>query len=84
MKKILIGIVGAAMLVVVGLVQASGLPTYLVGPDVPGGVVTVSAGANSVSVDAVLPEGYGVVGVYTVGGNGPPFKIGRASCRERV
>ena len=60
---------------VVGLVQASGLPTYLVGPDVPGGVVTVSAGVTSVSVDAVLPEGYGVVGVYAVGGNSPSLSV---------
>jgi hypothetical protein len=74
MKKIL-SVIGAAMLMVVGLVQASGLPTYLSGPDVPGGVVTVSAGANSVSVDAVLPEGYGVVGVYAVGGNSPSLSV---------
>jgi hypothetical protein len=74
MKKILLAF-GAAMLMAVGLVNASGLPTYLVGPDVPGGVVTVSAGVNSVSVDAVLPEGYGVVGVYTVGGNSPSLSV---------
>lgn len=75
MKKILLAF-GAAMLMVVGFSSAwAGLPTYLVGPDVPGGVVTVSAGANSVSMDAVLPEGYGVVGVYAVGGNSPSLSV---------
>lgn len=76
MKKTLLRFIGAAMLwVVFSSVNAGGLPTYMIGPDLPGGVVSIFSNGSTVSVDASLPEGHGVVGVYVAGGNSPAYTL---------